>query len=125
MCALGFPASIRFFYLQGNIKLYCIVDVFLIKFVNLTLLLLKFLTVSEKVIFQASVVQMLDSAIRRINHYPAGKYEGNQLHSIYPMDSVIHLLNNWGWSTMRKKLRGLCLFGSLIGTRLYLKVLMS
>ena len=80
---------------------------------------------SEKVIFQASVVQMLDSAIHRINHYPANKYEGNQLHLIYPMDSIIHLLNNWGWSTMRKKLQGLCLFGSLIGTRVNLKVLMS
>ena len=77
--------------------------------------------------FQVSVVQnkMLHSAMRRINHYPADKYKGNQLHSIYPMDSVIHLLNNWGWSTTRKKLQGLCLFGSLIGTRVYLKVLMS
>ena len=80
---------------------------------------------SEKVIFQASVVQMLDSTMRWINHYSADKYEGNQLHSIYPMDSVIHLLNNWGWSTMREKLQGLCLLGSLIGTRVYLKVLMS
>ena len=75
--------------------------------------------------FQASVVQMLHSAIRRINHYPADKYKGNQLHLIYPMDSVIHLLNNWDWSTTRKKLQGLRLFGSLIGTRVYLKVLMS
>ena len=37
--------------------------------------------------FQASVVQMLHSAIHRINHYPADKYKGNQLHLIYPMDS--------------------------------------
>ena len=26
---------------------------------------------------QLPVVQLLDSAIHRINHYPAGKYEGN------------------------------------------------
>ena len=31
------------------------------------------------------VVQMLDSAIHRINHYPADKYYGNQLR--YPLDS--------------------------------------
>ena len=34
---------------------------------------------------QASVVQTLDSAIHRINHYPADKYYGNQLR--YPLDS--------------------------------------
>ena len=34
---------------------------------------------------QAPVVQTLDSAIRRINHYPADKYCGNQLR--YPVDS--------------------------------------
>ena len=33
----------------------------------------------------APVVQTLDSAIQRINHYPADKYEGNQLRS--PLDS--------------------------------------
>ena len=33
----------------------------------------------------ASVVQTLDSAIHRINHYPAEKYYGNQLR--YPLDS--------------------------------------
>ena len=33
----------------------------------------------------APVVQMLDSAIHRINHYPADKYYGNQLR--YPLDS--------------------------------------
>ena len=32
----------------------------------------------------APVVQMLDSAIHRINHYPADKYYGNQLR--YPLD---------------------------------------
>ena len=51
---------------------------------------------------QAPVVQMLDSAIHRINHYPADKYLGNQSHYPlykdlqYPQDSAIHLLNNWG-----------------------------
>ena len=34
---------------------------------------------------QAPVVQTLDSAIHRINHYPAGKYYGNQLR--YLLDS--------------------------------------
>ena len=37
------------------------------------------------VIYQAPVVQRLDSAIHRINHYPADKYYGNQLR--YPLDS--------------------------------------
>ena len=32
----------------------------------------------------APVVQTLDSAIHRINHYPADKYYGNQLR--YPLD---------------------------------------
>ena len=36
------------------------------------------------IIYQAPVVQTLDSAIHRINHYPADKYKGNQLH--YPLD---------------------------------------
>ena len=27
---------------------------------------------------QALLVQMLDSAIQQINHYPADKYQGNQ-----------------------------------------------
>ena len=34
---------------------------------------------------QAPVVLTLDSAIQRINHYPADKYYGNQLRS--PLDS--------------------------------------
>ena len=33
---------------------------------------------------QAPDVQTLDSAIHRINHYPADKYYGNQLR--YPLD---------------------------------------
>ena len=42
---------------------------------------------------QALVVQTSDSAIHCINHYPADKYQENRFH--YPLDSVIHLLNNW------------------------------
>ena len=62
------------------------------------------------------VVQTLDSAIHWINHYSVGKYKGNQLRCpvdnhwtaqlvslilihwivIYPLDSAIQLLNNWG-----------------------------
>ena len=34
---------------------------------------------------QAAVVQTLNSAIHWINHYPADKYQGNQLR--YPLDS--------------------------------------
>ena len=52
-------------------------------------------------IHQAPVVQTLDSAIHRINHYPADKYYGNQLRYprwivIYPVDSATQRLNNWG-----------------------------
>ena len=36
---------------------------------------------------QGPVVQTLDSAIRRINHYPVDKYYGNQLH--YPVDKSL------------------------------------
>ena len=36
-------------------------------------------------IYQAPIVQTLDSAIHRINHYPVDKYYGNQLR--YPLDS--------------------------------------
>ena len=50
----------------------------------------------------ASDVPRLDSAIHRINHYLVDKYQGNQYNctilsiDIYPVDSVMHLLNNWG-----------------------------
>ena len=40
-------------------------------------------TISTKLL--APVVQTLDSAIRRINHFPADKYYGNQLR--YLLDS--------------------------------------
>ena len=49
---------------------------------------------------QAPVVQKLDSAIQRINTIPRISIrETNcaiQWIVIYPMDSVIHHLNNWG-----------------------------
>ena len=41
---------------------------------------------------QAPVVQTLDSAVQRINHYPAGRYYGNQLR--YQLNSAIQSLNN-------------------------------
>ena len=41
---------------------------------------------------QAPVVQTLDSAIHRINHYPADSLIG--LSNTYPLDSAIHSLNN-------------------------------
>ena len=44
---------------------------------------------------QAPVVQTLDSAIHRINHYPADKYYGNQLR--YPLDS--DLSGGWRYPT--------------------------
>ena len=48
---------------------------------------------------QASVVQTLDSAIHRINYYQADKCYKNQYCAIqwieiYPVDSVIDLLNS-------------------------------
>ena len=58
---------------------------------------------SERIIWtsnQAPAVQKMDNAIHRINHYPTDKYrETNcaiQRIEIYPVDSPIHLLNNWG-----------------------------
>ena len=50
---------------------------------------------------QAPVVQKLDSAIHRINPYPMdiSVSETNcaiQCIEVYPVDSVINLLNNWG-----------------------------
>ena len=40
------------------------------------------------------VVHTLDSAILRINHYPADKYNANHWIVIYPVDSAIQRLNN-------------------------------
>ena len=39
---------------------------------------------SKRGLYLASVVQKMDSAIHRINHYPADKYLGNRLR--YPVD---------------------------------------
>ena len=47
-------------------------------------------------IFQASVVQRVDDAIHRINHYPVDSVD--YFADTYPLDSypiVIHALNNW------------------------------
>ena len=55
-------------------------------------------------ILLAPVVQTLDSAIHRINHYPSDLFLGKQLHywiEIYPVDSAIHLLNHWGQINQR------------------------
>ena len=40
--------------------------------------------ISHPFIYLAPIVQTLDSATHRINHYPADKYYGNQLR--YPLD---------------------------------------
>ena len=45
-------------------------------------------------IAQAPVVQMVDNAIHRINHYPLDIAIGFAI--TYPVDSAIHRLNNWG-----------------------------
>ena len=49
---------------------------------------------------QAPVVQKLNITIYRINHYLVKSIRENQLPIqwtvIYPVDSVIHLLSNWG-----------------------------
>ena len=53
---------------------------------------------------QARVVQTLDSAIYRINHYPADKYQGN--HLCYPVFSrLTRPLGVWGSRTLRSCLR--------------------
>ena len=41
-------------------------------------------TVNIPEIFQVQVVEKVDSAINRINHYAVDKYKGNQL--CYPLD---------------------------------------
>ena len=46
------------------------------------------------IVYLAQVVQNLDSAIHRLNHYPADTYYGKQLR--YPLDSAIQRLNNRG-----------------------------
>ena len=48
----------------------------------------------------AEIVQKLDSALHRINHYPAEKYYGNQFAIrwivMYPVDGTIQRLNYRG-----------------------------
>ena len=55
---------------------------------------------NKVLITQAPVVQKVDSAIYRINHYPVDNCSGNQcvIHwiEIYPVDSAVQVLNNWG-----------------------------
>ena len=43
----------------------------------------------------APVVRTMDSAVHRLNHYPADKHWQNQLS--YPVDSAIQRLNNWSF----------------------------
>ena len=50
------------------------------------------------VIHLALVVETLDSTIHRINHYPAGKYYGNQLR--HPLDS--DLFGGWRYPTFEQ-----------------------
>ena len=57
--------------------------------VDNTTLLISLLFISWIVIGLAPVVQTLDSAIHRINHYPADKYLGNQL--CYPLDKDLSI----------------------------------
>ena len=63
-----------------------------------------FLDLASKICFhlqtRPQVVQTLDSAILRINHYPVDKYLGNQwrytLNNFYPVECAIRRLNNRG-----------------------------
>ena len=51
---------------------------------------------------KSPVVQNMDSTIQKINHYPVDKYLENPF--CYPLDSVIHLLNNQVLSVKGKPL---------------------
>ena len=47
---------------------------------------------------QAPVVQKVDNAIHRINHYPLDRaiiINNIGFASVYPLDSTIHCFNNW------------------------------
>ena len=63
-----------------------------------------FLDLASKICFhlqtRPQVVQTLDSAIHRINHYPVDMYLGNQwrytLNNFYPVDSATQRWNNRG-----------------------------
>ena len=58
----------------------------------------------------APVVHKVDNAINRINLYPLDSAIGfpNIYHwiVIYPVDSVIHLLNSWGLANSRTRKDG-------------------
>ena len=62
----------------------------------------------QKSVHQAPVVQKVDSAIHRINQYPADKRVRNNCVIcwivIYPSDSAIHLLNNRGQFFTQKEM---------------------
>ena len=75
-------------------------------------------------IYLAPVVQTLDSAIHRINHYPADKCEVNHWIEIYPVDSVVHLLNNWGLvdSAIQHLNNGDLVYRAPAGSWLFVKV---
>ena len=73
----------------GDIKILTFISTFMLN--ALTLKLSGFLSL---------LVQMFESVIQQINLYLADKYQGNKyciIHwiKIYPMDSIIHLSNNW------------------------------
>ena len=54
---------------------------------------------------QAPVVQKVDNTIHRINHYPLDIAIGCAITfvlAIYPVDSAIHRLNNWGQAVKRE-----------------------
>ena len=57
----------------------------LARFIDCFCLTMWCFTETYKTIDQAPVVQTLDSAIHRINHYPTDKCQGNQLRD--PVDS--------------------------------------
>ena len=72
--------AIQYLNIRDQINLYP---------VDNTTLLISLLFISWIVIGLAPVVQTLDSAIHRINHYPADKYLGNQLR--YPLDKDLSI----------------------------------
>ena len=82
---------------------------------------------------QAPVVQSIDSAARRISHYPLDDSIGfASVFSwivIYPVDSAIHRLNNWGLvpliaslRTSEKVIRILVNFSQEQGSQLWLGI---
>ena len=66
-----------------------------VPFGNATQLLLVF--------HQAPVVQKVDDAIHRINHFPLDIAIGFAI--TYPVDSAVHRLNNWSHMPMKRHLQ--------------------